>query len=373
MKIRLPRRIAALCFVVQSAAFAAPPPTTSGAIAIANLDHQLAQAREPASRIELLLARSRFLADYDALEEAVALAESLPADAHGLLLRALVRAAAHRFDAALDDLATARRARADTRQVDAQRASILIATGHADEALPLLQEAAAAQPGYASHSALANACAALGRYAEADRHYALALEDLHTTSPFPYAWIHFARGFMWSEQAGDPVRGEAEYARALAYLPEFAVATVHKAELELGRGDVAPAATRLARIAEASGEPEALALLGTLRIRAGDAAAGRRFIDLAGRRYARLLHNQPLAFADHAAAFYLGPGADLERAWHWAARNLANRETPRAWAIASDAAVASGRDICAIARRKSAGHFRRSAPEYCVWSPDYGD
>lgn len=327
------------------------PATTSSSIAIANLDHQLAQASDPATRIELLLAKSRFLGDYDALDEAVTLAESLPMGSDNLMLRARARSAVHRFDDAMADLQSAHEMGADMRRVARQRATILIATGHASEALPALEAEVAARPDYGSHSALASAYAELGRYREADREYRTALDGLRTTSPFPYAWIHFVRGLMWSEQAGDGKRGEAEYAQALAYLPEFAVANIHKAELEFARGDMESAAARLERVAETANEPEAFALLGEVRRHSGDQEVARYDIDAAHRRYEYLLDRQPLAFADHAAEFYLGPGANPARAWYWAGRNLANRATPRAFLIAIRAGVASGHDICELVAR----------------------
>lgn len=324
--------------------------TTAGAIAIANLDHQLAQSRDPATRIDYLLTRSRFLGDYDALEAALALGDTLPADGEGLLSKARCLAAAHRFEEALDDLRAASRMGISETRIATQRASILIATGRANQALPRLQAEVAAKPGFASHSALANAYAELGRYREADRHYRAALGDLRSSSPLPYAWIHFARGLMWSEQAGDNKRGEAEYAQALAYLPQFVVANIHKAELELRRGDLASAETRVKPIADGVREPEALALLGEIRRRTGDAAGARRAIETANQHYRMLLQRQPLAFADHAAEFYLGPGASPELAWSWAQRNLANRATSRAFAIAIRAAIASGRDACGLVK-----------------------
>lgn len=63
----------------------------------------------------------------------------------------------------------------------------------------------------------------------------------------------------------------------------------------------------------------------------------------AGQRYESLLADYPLAFADHAAEFYLGPGADPERAWLLAKQNLANRETDRSVALVVKAAEATGR------------------------------
>ncbi|GAB3094438.1 tetratricopeptide repeat protein [Lysobacter terrae] len=329
----------------------ARPATTSGAIAMANLDYQLSQPNDAARRIELLLAKSRFVGDYDALDEAATLAEALPTDAMGLLLRARARAAAHRFEEALADLHAAAQSGADEHQIDSQRAVILIATGHANQAVAALDSDVAAHPGYASHSALASAYAELGRYEDADREYRLALARLTTTSPFPYAWIHFALGLMWSEQAGDTGRGEIEYEQALAYLPQFAAANIHQAEIEFRRGDFQSAQTRLMAVIEARQEPEALALLGDIRRRIGQEAQAQRDIAKAEQRYLSLLERQPLAFVDHAAEFYLGPGANAERASALAMRNLDNRETPRAFAIAFRAFAASDRDACELIER----------------------
>lgn len=290
--------------------FLAPPapPTTSGAIAVENLDHQIAQRGNDTGVEELLLVRSRFLGDYDALERAAELAES-HADP---LERARVRAALHRFAEALPD-------------ADAPlRASILTATGRAADIVPQLEAEAARHPGYASHGALANAYAAAGRLDDADRMYAAALADLDTTLPFPYAWIAFARGLMWNEQGGDRARGKAFYVEALDYLPQFAAANIHLAEIELAEGDRASATARLERVLASTDEPEALALLGQT--------------ERARQRFEALLARQPLAFADHAAEFYLGAGANPARAWELAQLNLANRPTPRAFALAMRAA-----------------------------------
>jgi hypothetical protein len=180
--------------------------------------------------------------------------------------------------------------------------------------------------------------------------YIAALADLDTTLPFPYAWIYFSRGVMWAEQGGDEARAEAMYVQALAYLPQFVSANLHLAELEAARGDLTSAIERLDRIVRSSDEPEALALLGRLHTRIGDTVRGEREVALARQRYESLLAHDLLAFADHAAQFYLGPGADAARAWDLAQQNLANRETDRAAALAVRAAEATGRypDACAL-------------------------
>jgi tetratricopeptide (TPR) repeat protein len=332
-----------LMFVMCTCAFAATDndvTTTAGAIAIANLDHLIAQHGDEGDIVELLLLRSRFLGDYEALDRATRIVENRFATTDELLQRGRTRAAVHRFADALGDVEKAEVAGTPHDEIVALRASTFVAIGRAGEVVPQLEANVARRAGFASHSALAVAYAAVGRIDDAERLYISALEDLHTTSRFPYAWIEFARGVMWAEQGAAPVRAKALYARALEYLPQFVAANIHLAELEAADGDVASAIHRLERVAT-SGEPEALALLGQLRIRTGDARRGRNEIAHARERYESLLACHPLAFADHAAEFYLGPGADARRAWTLAQQNLANRQTDRAFALAIRAAQAT--------------------------------
>src|SRR6185295_12834380 len=201
--------------------------TTSAAIAIANLDQLIAQRGDEPGVEELLLTRARFLADYEALDRASVLAEARGGTAGELVRRARTRAAVHRFADALADLAAAERSGARGDEIAALRASILVATGRAAEVVPELEAAAGRHPGFASWSALAGAYAAVDRLDDADRLYAAALTDLDTTSPFPYAWVYFARGLLWAESGIDRARGERMYQRALAHLPELVAANVH--------------------------------------------------------------------------------------------------------------------------------------------------
>jgi tetratricopeptide (TPR) repeat protein len=316
--------------------------TTNSVIAIENLDQQIAQLHDDPEVVDFLLVRSRFLADYEALDRAYSLAERRSVTGRDLLARARVRSAVHRFADALADVDAAERRGMSGDEALAVRASILVATGKAAEVTSQLEANLRRHPGYASRSALAGAYAALGRLADADRLYAQALADLDTSLPFPYAWIYFARGLMWAEQGKDRARAAPLYAQALAYLPEFSTANIHLAEIEIARGDTGSAMARLDRVVRSSGEPEALALLGLLHVRTADSARGTSEISRAQERYESRLGQHVLAFADHASEFYLGPGADPERAWRLARMNLANRHTERAIALAIKAAAASG-------------------------------
>ena len=343
--------------------------TTKSAIAIANLDQQVRQAGNEAGVEELLLVRSRFLADYEALDWASALGEGRYATGRGLLLRARTRSAVHRFADALADVEAAERAGAKPDEIAALRASILVAIGRATEVIPQLEADLLRHPGFASRSALAVAYGAVGRIDDADRLYAEALSSLDTTLPFPYAWIYFARGLMWSEQGGDQARAELLYEQALKYVPEFVTANIHLAEIEALRGDSESAIGHLENVVQSSHEPEARALLGVLHLRTGDAERGSGEIAEAQTSYESLLSRDPLAFADHGAEFYLGPGGDPERAWVLAQQNLANRQTPRAAALAIKAAEASGRysDACALLRKYPDSV---KSVQLQIWSPD---
>ena len=106
--------------------------TTNSAIAIANLDQQIRQAGNEVGVEELLLVRSRFLGDYEALDRASALGEGRYATGRELLLRARTRSAVHRFADALADVEAAERTGAKPDEISALRASILIAIGRAD-------------------------------------------------------------------------------------------------------------------------------------------------------------------------------------------------------------------------------------------------
>ena len=168
-------------------AIEAPYVTTAGTIAIANLDQQIVQRGDGAGVEELLLVRSRFLADYDALDRAGALAEARFETSGDLLRRARARSAVPRFADALRDVAAAERSGASRDETAALRASVLVATGRASDVVPQLEADVARRPGFASRSALAGAYAAVGRLEDADRLYVEALADLDTTLPFPYA------------------------------------------------------------------------------------------------------------------------------------------------------------------------------------------
>ena len=338
---------------------AVPQQTTPGDVALHNLSDHIdalerrleTRARDLPLRAELvdyLLSRSQFLSTFSDFTRAEELAEAapreFPGDAKAFLLRARFRAAVHRFGEAEGDLTSAEALGTPGRETELQRASLHVAEGRELEAaLAVAARRATALPALQRLSLLALAAAALGRFDVADEHYRAALASYRDVAPFPVAFVEFQRGVMWAELANQPERALGYYREAVRLLPQYVVANVHLAELELRRGERAPAEQRLRQVARQSEDPEPWSRLGELLLqRDPGSAEGRELVARAGRRYEQLLSRQRAAFLDHAAEFYLGPGANPARAIELAHDNLLLRQTGRAYLLVLQAALAAG-------------------------------
>jgi hypothetical protein len=209
-----------------------------------------------------------------------------------------------------------------------------------------------ATPTYGSHTKLAAALGSGERYAESDDAFASALEAYRDVSPFPIAWVNFQRGVMWGEGAGDRDRAFHFYQDAVATLPQYVVGNVHLAELEVERGHLDLAIARLEAIVDTTVDPEPASRLAQF-LETRDPERASLYATRAKDGYEYYLSKYPLAFADHAAEFYLGAGHDAERALELALLNLGNRHTHRAYALAIAAAVAAEQPslACALAEQ----------------------
>lgn len=328
--------------------------TTRGELAVKNLDDRIAtlEARSSGSSdlqartrlSDLLLTRVQFLgtfSDFTRVDDVArgALGD-FPNESGAHLLEARALSAVHRFSEAEGALTRAAALGAD---VAPALASVHIARGRElPAALALAAERATSAPTLESFALLANAEAALGQFERADEHYRAALDSYKDVSPFPVAYVHFQRGVMWAEMANDPVRALSSYVEAVTHLPAYVAANVHLAELEAVSGKKQLAIERLRRVMARTSDPEPTALLGELL--AGSEPpdpAAEELITRARASYAELLSRHPAAFADHAAEFFMGPGADHARALELARQNLSVRETPRAYTLAIEAARAA--------------------------------
>jgi tetratricopeptide (TPR) repeat protein len=296
--------------------------------------------------VDLLLTESQFTSHFSSFARVAELADGAPQehpnDAKAHFLRARYLGAVHRFAEAEAEYDQAEKLGApDTRT---KRASLHIAEGRdLPAALAVAKERVAKLATLENYSVEAGAEAALGQFDAADEHYRAALATYHDVSPFPVAYVEFQRGVMWAELANDPAKALPLYREAVRRLPQYVVANVHLAEIELAQGQRESAEARL-RLLEAQPEdPEPWAHLGEILLAAhADDAHGHALIERARVRYEQLLGQQPSAFADHAAEFFAGPGHDPKRAVELARDNLALRQTGRAYQLVVQAALAAG-------------------------------
>ncbi len=319
--------------------------TTHSEIALANLQSEI-EALEAMRRrgnptasgrsrlVDLYSLRVRYLGKYsdfssmlDLADEAVAAEPTSPS---AYLLRAQVKVQLHRFDKALEDLNEAEEHGADPRAVDGRRYVIRVATG---AKTPPLVDAATFEQRFAGALALE----ANDDFVGADTLFVDALTHYRDVSPFVVASVAFARGVMWSERADRPDWGAILYEEALSKLPQYVTANIHLAEIEWNNGDIDAAIQRLEPLRSQTEDPELFGLLGELYADRDDVDRATAMIDRARRAYDALLTQYPLAFADHGAEFFMGPGNDPSRALELAKLNVANRPSNRAHELLSTA------------------------------------
>ena len=407
--------------------YAAPSPlsqtelrTTDGAIALGNLEAQIAGEERLASYgpltvsqragiAELLAMRGQFLgrvADYERAEDmAEQLVRAAPTDGGAFLARAQVRALFHRFGEALADLAEAERLGLHNDRSEWLRATISQATGRYDEALAIRQRLVEAHADIRSLGAEASVRADRGEIDAAEGLFIKAQHYYRDVSPFPVVWLYVQQGLMWMRQ-DNLERARALFEAAYTRLPEYAAARGNLAEVEaaLGRreralallrtwmqegslerawalsaatfpatasaegcqfngapsprlpGSAAPqhraevaavlsryerAITLLRPLAHSSDDPEYAGQLARLLGEVGQADEARYWRAIAATRYDELMARHPAAFVDHAAEFWLTAGGDPYKGLLLAEKNLGIRQTPRAYELVLQAALAT--------------------------------
>ena len=286
--------------------------------------------------IGLLMTRAQplgHLGDYDrALELAEEGGRERPDDPAALVTRARVREHLHMFADALADLDTAAARGAPATSIETVRAAIFAAIGRDAEAAQLLARHNAAYPDLYSLGAEAIGAARAGDMARAEALFSKARAAYRDVSPFPPAWLDFQQGRVWHDR-GDLARARPFYEAARVRVPEYAAAVAHLAEVESAAGPEgrARAIALLRPLVATSDDPEYVGDLSQLLAADGhDPAEAARLRTVAERGYERLLARHRAAFLDHAARFWLGPGADPVRAAGLAEENAALRPTAEA-------------------------------------------
>ena len=327
---------------------------THGAIAMRNLEAQIdglepgtslhhALIEERVRLIDLLALRGSILgtiADYERAQElANQLVRDAPSDASAFLTRARTRSLFHLFADALDDLDVADRLGGDAQIVDIERAAVLQGLGRYAEAFAIREEAAQRSPSFESLGALSTLCAESGDIERAMHLHRESLRWYRGVSPLPLAILDFQLGVMWMHN-GELDRARDHLSAACCYVPAYAPAQGHLAEVEAEQGNIETAIALLRPLALSSDDPDYAAQLARILVVAGGAEDSRYWRQRAAARYGELEASHPEAFADHAADFWLDAGADPKRALHLARMNFAVRRTPRAHALLSRAVAA---------------------------------
>lgn len=352
------------------------PPATQGDIAVLNHESVLTRCwsvfSQGPERLGTALQivdeenkRNQFLGDVLALDRLVALDiacctahPELP-DTH--LLAARIASMRHHFAQAQLHVCRAESLGAAPDELSAIRLSLDQAMGKDLTALlDVHQTITKCNPSLQNLVALAALYVELGEIEMAEKTYLDALASYTDLSPFPLAWVCFQLGVLWGEAAPntDPPRAAYWYQQALAYLPEYTHACVHLAEIYLGVGDHGKALALLLPIVN-SGDPEVLWRLEQVCRAKGQDQEADQYLELAVQAYEALLSKHELAFADHAAEFYLSDPKDrqkVQRAFDLAKLNIANRSTLRAFELAYLAA-------CAIDDQKYASKMQAQAKE----------
>jgi tetratricopeptide (TPR) repeat protein len=261
------------------------------------------------------------------------------ADAAAFLARARTRALFHRFGDALDDLDVVEQLAADAEIVNRERGAVFQGLGRYEEAFAIREETARRCPSFESLGALSTLCAETGDAERALRLHAESLRRYRGVSPLPLAVLDFQIGVMWMHKRElDRARGHLSAARR--YVPAYAPAQGHLAEVEAAQGNAKTAVALLYPLAASSDDPDYAAQLSGILADAGSAEDSSYWRKLAAARYDELVALHPEAFADHAAEFWLGAGADPQKALRLARINFAIRKTPRAYALLSRAGAA---------------------------------
>ena len=329
---------------------------TSGRIAVANLSasiESLERRRVEGASVEDLLALSKLLcvhgdllgciADYDRAEVVASEAVASSPDAAGALyIRARLAGRFHRFSEADALLDRALAAGYPDREVDIERAALLQATGRYLEALSRRSRLAKEHPGIHTVGALASLLAEMGSWSAAEAAYAAALDADTGVSPLPCGELLFEWGVS-AMRRSELDRAEALFGELDAMLPAHVPGRGHRAEVALARGQVEVALGLITPLIESSDDPEYRATYAEILAARGERQSAASQAERAAAAYELLLARRPEAYADHAAAFFMGIGNRPRRAVELALLNWKLRDTPRSRRLLARARRAEGR------------------------------
>jgi tetratricopeptide (TPR) repeat protein len=327
-----------------SAVVPALPRSEDGAAAVRamsrRIDERASKSRDTTDAqlllelVTLRLQRAAILGKLDdytnAMAESARLVQLAPDHAGARTLRFTALMRVHDFDAArraVEDLA---KVLSPSLRLE-HEVALADAIGDANGALAGRREIASVFPSPQNLTLLAVTLAREARYEEALALVPTAAAAVRDNPPVLLAWLLFQWGRIY-ELKGELATAREFYAAANTRLPGSVEATAHLAATMNATGNRSEAKQLVGRALADNRHPELLALATEL----GDVA----LLDEARAAWERYVAALPLAFADHAARFYLGVGRDPKRAFELARINQQNRDTREARTLMIEAALA---------------------------------
>ena len=339
---------------------------TSGRIAVANLSAsiqslELRRVKHRTFEDELALSKFLFLrgdllgriGDHDRAElvakKSIAFA---PDHASTLYIRARLAERFHRFDEASALLDQALAAGHPKDEINVEKAALLQATGRYSEALVLRERLAKDDPGIHTLGALATLLAEMDQWAAAESCYTAAFAADEGTSPIPCGQLLFEWGVSAMRRGGLD-RAEEIFLELDAILPQHVPGRGHRAEVALARGQLNFAEALITPLLEISDDPEYRATYAEILAARSKAEAAASAAERAATAYELLLTRRPEAYADHAAAFFMGVGNRPQLAVDLASANWKLRDTPRSRSLL-ERALRNAQQISAMEERAAA-------------------
>lgn len=221
-------------------------------------------------------------------------------------------------------------------------ADVDLHTGDVAAARAGFEAAAGAVPCGDHLARLAGVEEAAGRYAEADRLYERAEDELTAKEMRSFAWLQLRRG---SSACARGLLGEAErlYDRADAAFSGYWLVHAHRAALATARND-APAATALYEdLARSVGRPEFDHHLGDALVAGGDPKRARACHDRARAAFRASIGAGEVHELHRAAILHLDVYDDVASASRYALADLALRRTGSSLRTAARCLAAAGR------------------------------
>jgi tetratricopeptide (TPR) repeat protein len=313
------------------------PKTEDGVAELQALDERIRKhAASRATLIPLLLERAAIRGRVDdymrARAESATFVEQAPNDAHAWQLRVQVLLRVHDFTAAKAALANLAKL-VDPSHLVEHEIALADAADDSERALELRQQLADEFRTAQRLTVVAASLAHAGRFDEAVALVPKAAAAVRDNPPHLIAWLLFQWGRIY-ELKGETATAREFFVAAHARMPGYVEATAHLAQTMIATNHRAAAMQLVDRALADDRHPELLAI--AVQLGRGDVLGEAR---ATWERYVAAL---PLAFADHAARFYLGVGRDPKRALELARMNLRNRDTTESRALAIEAALATG-------------------------------